>query len=171
MKTHHLIISLLLAQTALGFAPISAGRSARTAILSSRRDEIAHEIQEIDDGPAHVKTHDENPWKEVLAVEHHNRKQVLKQKLHAIKEENKELDKHVHALENKLETLFAVTEVLYMQEEELQQEVKDLKAERNSLRKMAGRTVVLLGKRLLWPVTATLRLVGIKKKTDDTDNE
>jgi len=165
-----LLVILLLAHSAIAFVPISIGGNARVnKLLSSRRDEIAHEIQDTADSPAHVKTHDDNPWKEVLAVEHNSRKHALKQKVAAIKVENKELDKQVHALENKLETLFAVTEVLYVNEEELQQEVKDLKAERNSLRKMAGRTVILLGKRLLWPVSAVLRLIGVKKT--DADKE
>lgn len=167
MKTY-LLVLLLLSHTAFAFVPIAVNRNARTALLGSRRDEIANEIIE-EQGPAHVTTHDDNPWKEVLAEEHHNRKQVLKQKLHAIKVENKALDKQVHELQLQLESLFAVTEVLYVEEAELQQEVADYKAERNSLRKTAGRTVVLFGKRLLWPVNAVLRLVGLKKK--DTDEE
>lgn len=168
MKTH-LTLLLLFAHTANAFIPVGVNRGTQL-LLSTRRDEIAREIEE-EVGPVHVTTHDENPWKEVLAGDHRNRKQVLKQKLGAIKMENKELDKHVHALEHKLETLFAVTEVLYVNEEELQREVKELKAERNSLRKMAGRTIVLFGKRLLWPVNATLRLVGLKKSDTSTDDE
>lgn len=167
MKTH-LVLLLLFAHSANAFIPVVVNRG--TQLLSSRRDEIAREIEE-EIGPVHVTTHDENPWKEVLAGDHQNRKHLLKQKLATIKKENKELDKQVNALEHKLETLFAVTEVLYINEEELQQEVKDLKAERNSLRKMAGRTIVLFGKRLLWPVNATLRLVGLKKSNTNEDNK
>lgn len=171
MKSH-LILLLLLTHTASAFIPVAVNRRAVSTLKgTARRDEIAHEIQDEITGPVHDKTHDDNPWKEVLAVEHQSRKHALKQKLGAIKMENKELDKHVHALEDKLETLFAVTEVLYVQEEELQKEVKDLKAERNSLRKMAGRTVVLFGKRLLWPVNAVLRLVGVKKTDTNTVDE
>ena len=162
MKTY-LLSLLLLTHEAFPFVP-AVGRKARTALLTTRRDEIAHEIQDMEG--AHVSTHDANPWREVLATEHQSRQHVLKQKLNSIKMENKELDKHVHALEDKLTSLFAVTEVLYVQEAELQQEVKDLRNERNSLRKCAGRTVYLLGKRLLWPANAVLRLVGIKKKPD-----
>ncbi len=125
MKTH-LVLLLLFAHSANAFIPVVVNRG--TQLFSSRRDEIAREIEE-EIGPVHVTTHDENPWKEVLAGDHQNRKHLLKQKLATIKKENKELDKQVNALEHKLETLFAVTEVLYINEEELQHEVKDLKAE------------------------------------------
>lgn len=162
-----LLILFLLSHSALAFVPVTVNRNARIVLSSLRRDEIASEIQA--DSNAHVSTHDVNPWKEVLEGEHESRKHALKQKLRAIKMENQALDKQVHALENKLESLFAVTEVLYVQEAELQQEVKDLKGERNSLRKMAGRTVVLFGKRLLWPVKAVLGLVGLKKSDGDDE--
>lgn len=159
------VLAFLIINSALAFVPVAVNRNPRVLSSSKSRDEIAEEIQSIEHSP-HVTTHDDNPWKEVLAVKHESRQHALKKKLSEIKIENKELDKQVHALENKLETLFAVTEVLYVQEEELRQEVKDLTDERNSLRKTAGRTVVLLGKRLLWPVTSLLRLV---KKSDSDD--
>lgn len=161
MTKTNLLILFLLTYSASAFVPVAVTRKGRI-LLSASRDDIAAEIQSLEHSP-HITTHDENPWKEVLATEHESRKHALKKKLNTIKLENQQLDKQVHALENKLESLFAVTEVLYVQEAELQQEVKDLKAERNSLRKTAGRTVVLFGKRLLWPVNAVLRLVGIKK--------
>lgn len=110
------------------------------------RDEIANEILELQDGKApRSKSHDENPWKELLASEHHPKTMHdLKVKL---RQHDVAHDKQVEFYEDKLFTLYVISRDLTVKGLMLAEENRKLNDERNSFRKLIRRMFALFGER------------------------
>lgn len=164
MKSYARVLLILSANLTTAFLPaVQMHPTPTRLLLNPKRNEIAKEIKSIEKPPA-SHTHDANPWKKMLG--HHDytsRQHEFKKHMVHLKRENEDLERHVAQLERELGTLFAIAEGLAMSESDLRHEVNKLRSERNDLRRMGGRALVLVGRRFLWPFRAMGRLIGWKK--------
>jgi hypothetical protein len=134
---------------------------------TTSRDGIAHEILALEGDNAHrSNSHDQNPWKEYL-------KRSSKNKKHPESAETliKDAGTHtkevtVESLQKDLYSLYQIAQQLTESELQVAGELIELQKERNSIRKLARRIVVLTKERI---VSRFQKLFGRDKKNEESN--
>lgn len=161
--TKYILLSLLIVNCATSFVPQVATvyRPLATSLQFKDRDEIAHEIAELQGDVVPSTSHDENPWKEILNREHpHNTVEQLKRDLRHHEKDNA---KQVALLERKLFALYRLSVDLTLKGIAMSQELIQLRKERDSLRTLVGRLVHVLFRRVTYPFRKVGSLVRRRK--------
>jgi len=165
MKIFSIVSFLSLAVVSTrAFAPLPVAKRLHPSKTEmSYREDLANEIIQLQgDSFARTKSHDENPWRQLLEeTQPHETPEKL---IRALRKDNAKTENEVEILKAELFTLYNYASQLTTRELELVNYAMKLEDERDSIRQLVGRIFVVMKNRVVNRTRKVLRFLHLIKK-------